>query len=170
MKEMKEVEPKDVIILTCKVNVGGMDDTDVPEFIEQMAKLFGKAKSTINEHIKNVYKEGELVENETMTKFGNSEFADKPTNYYNLDMIISVGYRVKSQNGILFRKWATSVLKDYMLKGYAVNQKRLEYLEKTIKLIDIANRIDESFAIITMINILLTIKKIYPAYKKSFSE
>ena len=84
-----------------------------------------------------------LIENETMTKFGNSEFADKPTNYYNLDMIISIGYRVKSQNGILFRKWATSVLKDYMLKGYAVNQRRLEYLEKTIKLIDIANRIDE---------------------------
>ena len=108
-----------------------------------MSKLFGKAKSTINEHIKNVYKEGELIEKETMTKFGISEFADKPTNYYNLDMIISVGYRVKSQNGILFRKWATSVLKDYMLKGYAVNQKRLEYLEKTIKLIDIANRIDE---------------------------
>ncbi len=58
-------------------------------------------------------------------------------------MIISVGYRVKSKNGILFRKWATKILKDYMLKGYAVNQKRLEYLEKTIKLIDIANRIDE---------------------------
>ncbi len=110
---------------------------------EQMSKLFGKAKSTINEHIKNIYKEEELVEKETMTKFGKSEFADKPTNYYNLDMIISVGYRVKSQNGILFRKWATKVLKDYMLKGYAVNQKRLEYLEKTIKLIDIANRIDD---------------------------
>lgn len=83
---------------------------------EQMSKLFGKAKSTINEHIKNVYREGELIENETMTKFGNSEFSDKPTNYYNLDMIISIGYRVKSQNGILFRKWDTSVLKDYMLK------------------------------------------------------
>jgi len=110
---------------------------------EQMSKLFKKAKSTINEHIKNIYKEGELVETETMTKFGNSEFADKPTNYYNLDMIISVGYRVKSQNGILFRKWSTRILKDYMLKGYAVNQRRLEYLEKTIKLIDIANRIDE---------------------------
>lgn len=110
---------------------------------EQMSKLFGKAKSTINEHIKNIYKEEELVEKETMTKFGNSEFADKPTNYYNLDMIISVGYRVKSSNGILFRKWATKVLKDYMLKGYAVNQRRLEYLEKTIKLIDIANRIDK---------------------------
>ena len=63
--------------------------------------------------------------------------------YYNLDMIISIGYRVKSQNGILFRKWATNVLKDYMLKGYAINQKRLDYLEKTVKLIDIANRIDE---------------------------
>ena len=57
-------------------------------------------------------------------------------------MIISIGYRVKSQNGIIFRKWATKVLKDYMIKGYAVNQKRLEYLEKTVKLIDIAGRID----------------------------
>ena len=109
----------------------------------QMSKLFKKSKSTINEHIKNIYKEGELIENETMTKFGNSEFSDKPTNYYNLDMIISVGYRVKSKNGILFRKWANKILKDYMLKGYAINQKRLEYLEKTVKLIDIANRMDE---------------------------
>jgi len=58
-------------------------------------------------------------------------------------MILSVGYRVKSNKGIIFRKWANKVLKDYILKGYAVNQKRLEYLEKTIKLIDIANRIDE---------------------------
>ena len=63
--------------------------------------------------------------------------------YYNLDVIISVGYRVKSPNGVIFRKWATKVLKDFMIKGYAVNQKRLEYLEKTVKLIDIANRIDE---------------------------
>ncbi len=110
---------------------------------EQMSKLFEKSKSTINEHIKNIYKEGELVEKETMSKFGNSEFANKPTYYYNLDVIISVGYRVKSQNGILFRKWANQILKDYILKGYAVNQKRLEYLEKTIQLIDIANRMDE---------------------------
>ena len=109
----------------------------------QMSELFKKAKSTINEHIRNIYKEGELKEEETMTKFGISEFADKPTNYYNLDMIISVGYRVKSQEGIIFRKWATKILKDYMLKGYAVNQKRLEYLEKTIKLIDIANRMED---------------------------
>lgn len=110
---------------------------------QQMSELFGKAKSTINEHIKNIYKEEELIENETMTKFGNSEFADKPTYYYNLDVVISVGYRVKSKNGTLFRKWANKILKDYMLKGYAVNQARLDYLEKTVKLIDIANRIDD---------------------------
>lgn len=109
---------------------------------EQMGLLFGKSKSTINEHIKNIYKEEELLEYDTMRKFGNSEFSDKPTNYYNLDMIISVGYRVKSQNGVIFRKWATKVLKDYMIKGYAVNQKRLEYLEKTVMLIDIASRFD----------------------------
>ena len=109
---------------------------------EQMSKLFGKVKSTINEHIKNIYKSEELLESETMSKFGNSEFSDKPTNYYNLDVIIFVGYRVNSKQGIIFRKWATKVLKDYMIKGYAINNKRLEYLEKTVKLIDIAGRID----------------------------
>ena len=107
---------------------------------DQMAKLFGKAKSTINEHIKNIFKEGELEETEVMGKFGNSEFGDKPINIYNLDMIISVGYRVKSKNGILFRKWASSILKDYMLKGVAINNKRLQFLEKSVKLIEIANR------------------------------
>lgn len=124
---------------------------------EQMSKLFGKAKSTINEHIKNIFKENELQENETMTKFGNSEFSDKPTNYYNLDMIISVGYRVKSQQGIAFRKWSTKVLKDYMLKGYAINQKRLEYLEKTVQLIDIANRIDNQLEANEIKNVLKVI-------------
>ena len=62
--------------------------------------------------------------------------------YYNLDVIISVGYRVKSKNGIIFRKWANKIIKDYLLKGYAINEKWLEYLEKTIKLIDIAGRIN----------------------------
>ena len=124
---------------------------------DQMSKLFGKAKSTINEHIKNIFKENELQENETMTKFGNSEFSDKPTNYYNLDMIISVGYRVKSQQGIAFRKWSTRVLKDYMLKGYAINQKRLEYLEKTVQLIDIANRIDNQLEADEIKNVLKVI-------------
>ena len=139
-------ESKNQIILFenegLKLEVNMQDET-VWLTQKQMAELFGKAVSTINEHIKDIYKEKELLEEETMTKFGNSEFSAKPTNYYNLDMIISVGYRVKSKNGILFRRWATNVLKDYMLKGYAVNQRRLEYLEKTIKLIDIATRLDE---------------------------
>jgi len=139
-----------------KLEVNVKDDT-VWLTQDQMSKLFGKAKSTINEHIKNIFKENELQENETMTKFGNSEFSDKPTNYYNLDMIISVGYRVKSQQGIAFRKWSTKVLKDYMLKGYAINQKRLEYLEKTVQLIDIANRIDNQLEVDEIKNVLKVI-------------
>ena len=117
-----------------------MKDENVWLTQEQIGILFGKAKSTINEHIKNIYKEEELCKSDTMRKFGNSGFSDKPLNYYNLDMIISVGYRVKSKNGITFRRWANKILKEYMIKGYAVNNKRLEYLEKTVKLIDIANR------------------------------
>ena len=139
-----------------KLEVNVKDDT-VWLTQEQMSKLFDKAKSTINEHIKNIFKENELQENETMTKFGNSEFSDKPTNYYNLDMIISVGYRVKSQQGIAFRKWSTRVLKDYMLKGYAINQRRLEYLEKTVQLIDIANRIDNQVEADEIKNVLKVI-------------
>lgn len=77
----------------------------------------------------------------TVQKEGNRDVTRK-IEYYNLDVIISVGYRVKSKNGVIFRKWANKILKDYMIKGYAVNQKRLEYLEKTVKLIDIAGRID----------------------------
>ena len=95
---------------------------------EQMAKLFQKSKSTINEHINNVYKEGELVKEQTMKKFGNSEFAKKPTNFYNLDVIISVGYRVKSQRGVQFRIWATNILKEYMRKGFAMDDDRLKEL------------------------------------------
>ena len=69
--------------------------------------------------------------------------SDKPVTFYNLDVIISVGYRVKSKNGVAFRKWANKILKDYLIKGYAVNEKRLKALEKTIELIDIANRLDD---------------------------
>ena len=77
----------------------------------------------------------------TVQKEGNRDVTRK-IEYYNLDVIISVGYRVKSKNRIIFRKLSNKVLKDYMIKGYVVNQKRLKYLEKTVKLIDIAWRID----------------------------
>lgn len=113
---------------------------------EQMAKLFDRDRKTITRHIQNIYKEGELEENQVCSFFEHTANDGKVynTQFYNLDMIISVGYRVKSKNGIIFRKWATNILKDYMIKGYAVNQKRLEYLEKTIKLIDIATRADDN--------------------------
>ncbi len=93
---------------------------------EQMAFLFGKAKSTINEHIKNIFKEGELDETLVLKKFGISEFQQKAPNFYNLDVIISVGYRVKSIQGTQFRIWATQRLKDYLVQGYAINRQRFE--------------------------------------------
>jgi hypothetical protein len=93
---------------------------------DQMAVLFGKAKSTINEHIKNIYEEQELVELATMKKFGISEFQQKAPFYYNLDAIISVGYRVKSPQGTQFRIWATQRLKEYIIKGFALNDDRFK--------------------------------------------
>ncbi len=93
---------------------------------EQMAQLFGKAKSTINEHIKNIFKEGELQKNLVLQKFGNSEFQHKVPNYYNLDVIISVGYRVKSKQGTQFRIWATQRLKEHIIKGFTLNDDRFK--------------------------------------------
>ena len=107
---------------------------------EQLSLLFDRDIKTIGKHINNVLQEE--LDNSVVAKFATTASDGKvyQIEYYNLDMIISVGYRVKSKNGIIFRKWATRVLKDYMLKGYAINEKRLEYLEKTVKLLDIANR------------------------------
>ena len=108
----------------------------------QMSALFNVKQATLSEHINNIFKEGELEER-TSIGISDKSSGGRKSKIYNLDVIISVGYRVKSKNGVIFRKWANNVLKDYMLRGYAVNQKRLEYLEKTVKLIDIANRMDE---------------------------
>ncbi|MBQ9072721.1 MAG: virulence protein RhuM/Fic/DOC family protein [Bacilli bacterium] len=123
-----------------KLNVNLKDET-VWLTNNQMAKLFQKDEKTIRKHINNIFNDGELERKSNTQKLrvdGVSQFVA----FYNLDVIISVGYRVKSKNGIIFRRWANKVLKDYILKGYAVNQRRLEYLEKTVKLIDIANRMD----------------------------
>ena len=127
-----------------KLEVNMKDDT-VWLTQKQMSELFGKDRRTITRHIQNIYKDEELEENAVCSFFEHTATDGKKykVQYYNLDMIISVGYRVNSKQGIAFRKWTTKILKDYMLKGYAVYRIRLEYLEKTIKLIDIANRIDE---------------------------
>ena len=96
--------------------------------IDQMSVLFGKSRSTINEHILNIYAEGELVEDKSRRKIGISDYSTKPTNYYNLDVIISVGYRVKSHQGTQFRIWATKRLHEYIIKGVALNDERLRRL------------------------------------------
>ena len=119
---------------------------------EQIGNLYNKSKSTINEHIKNIYEENELLEVNTMRKFGNSEFSTKPTNFYNLELIIAVGFRVKSSNGTKFRIWANEKLKEYLVKGYNINVgaclsiyivkkllKDKEFKEKYIKFLSLGN-------------------------------
>lgn len=94
----------------------------------QMAELFAKGRTTVTEHIQNVFTEGELEENSVCRKFRHTAADGKSydTNYYNLDVIISVGYRVKSQQGTQFRIWATQRLKDYIIKGFALNDDRFK--------------------------------------------
>ena len=91
----------------------------------QMAELFQKDQSVIARHISNVFREGELEKNSNMQILHNTFSKYKPTAIYNLDVIISVGYRVKSQRGVQFRRWANRVLKEYLLKGYVVNERTL---------------------------------------------
>ena len=115
---------------------------------DQIAILFEKAKSTINEHIKNILKY-ELDENVVVRKFGKTELSTittKPINYYNLDMILAIGYRVNSKRGTQFRKWANSVLKQYLINGYAINAERIMAYQSNIlqleaNVINIENRL-----------------------------
>ena len=101
---------------------------------EQMSELFDTARSSIAYHIGNIFKEEELDRNTSVEIFDRSANASRPPKYYNLDVIISVGYRVKSKRGVEFRKWANSVLKQYILQGYAVNYNRIAQLGEVIKI------------------------------------
>jgi len=115
---------------------------------QQIAMLFGKSKSTINEHIKNILN-SELNISEVVRKFGKSELSSiktKPIFYYNLDLILAVGYRVNSKKGIVFRKWVNQVLKEYLLKGYVINENRVtvsneNYIELKNEVTSINNRL-----------------------------
>ena len=107
--------------------------------LDQVSLLFEKDKSTVSRHIKNIFSEHELEKEATVAKYATvqlegSRSVERLIEYYNLDVIISVGYRVKSKRGIAVRKWATTVLKDYLLRGYAENKRRLEAQGKTIEL------------------------------------
>jgi len=103
-----------------------------------LVALFGKSRRTIGEHIDNIYREGELDKKSTWREFRQVRLegkrkVERKLASYNLDLIISIGYRVKSKEGILFRKWANKVLKDHLIKGYSINKKRLEQTQKEIK-------------------------------------
>ena len=141
---MKEEKKNEIILFEnqgVKLEVNLKEET-VWITANQMAILFDKDETTIRKHINNVFKDEELSK-ENNTQKMRVDGVKQHVPFYSLDVIISVGYRVKSKNGVIFRQWANKILKEYMLKGYVVNQRRLEYLEKTVKLIDIANRIDE---------------------------
>ena len=110
---------------------------------QQLSELFGRERTVISKHIKNIFSEGELEEQVVCANFAQTtvhgamkgKTQETSTRFYNLDVIISVGYRVKSQRGTQFRQWATQRLKDYLVQGYALNEKRLSELAQTVQII-----------------------------------
>jgi hypothetical protein len=132
MSRKKDVKNNEIIIFKTddeKVSVDvRFEDETVWLSIDSMAELFEKSRSTINEHILNIYAEKELKETDSVRKIGISDFSTKPTNIYNLDVIISVGYRVKSLRGTQFRQWATQRLNEYIRKGFSLDDERFKNL------------------------------------------
>jgi len=132
--------------LEIDVNISSEQDT-VWLTVEQISKLFEKNKSTITRHINNIFIEEELDKNSSVAKnatqlerydprTGKNRIANVEVNYYNLDVIISIGYRVKSKRGIIFRKWANNIIKDYLLKGYAINEKHYQETSYIIRVLE----------------------------------
>jgi prophage maintenance system killer protein len=114
--------------------------------LNQISKLYNKDKSVISRHLTNIYKEGELERNSTVAKFATVQLESKreivrTLDFFNLDVILSVGYRVNSKQGTLFRQWATQRLRDYLIKGYALNEKRLNQKNKEIQILQDGIRI-----------------------------
>ena len=117
---------------------------------KQMTELFSVDRTVITRHINNIFKDGEL-DRKSNVQILHIANADRPVQYYNLDVIISVGYRVKSNRGVEFRKWANSVLKDYILKGYAVNDNRLKQLGEVVRLMQRTQEALDSKQVLTVI-------------------
>lgn len=132
---------------------------------EQMSELFETARSSIAYHIGNIFKEKELEENTSVEIFDRSENkASRPPKYYNLDVIISVGYRVKSKRGVEFRKWANSVLKQYILQGYAVNNNRIAQLGEVIQIMKRTQNSLDSKQVLSVIERYSTALDLLDAY------
>ena len=116
--------------------------------VEQMTMLFARDRTVISRHIRNIFKEGELEESLVSAKFAHTKdygrragfTQTKGVVYYNLDVIISVGYRVKSINGTRFRQWANGVLKQYLMKGYAIDQRRLDHYNELKDVVKLMSR------------------------------
>jgi hypothetical protein len=127
-----------------------MDNQTVWLTQAQMSLLFQRERSVITKHIRNIFAEGELEEKVVCAKFAHTtkhgalkdKTQEQSTVFYNLDVIISVGYRVKSQRGTQFRQWATARLKDFLVKGYAINQKRLDELAQMVSIIQQTSETD----------------------------
>lgn len=135
-----------------KLNVNIENET-VWLSLDQMSELFERDKSTISRHIKNIFKDGELSQNSVVANFATTASDGKvyDVTFYDLDVIISVGYRVKSKRGVEFRKWANEVLKNYILKGYAVNNNRINQLGEIVRIMKRANNQLESGQILDVI-------------------
>ena len=127
------------------VNISPLETT-IWISIEQMSVLFERDRSVISKHIKNIFLEGELLEDSVCAFFAHTANDGKVYNvkYYNLDVVISVGYRVKSKRGVLFRQWASNIIQDYLIKGYAINEERsLVTNENYVRLINKVESLDE---------------------------
>ena len=122
-----------------ELNVKLEDDT-VWLTQSQMAELFGKDQSVIARHIANAFKEKEVTEESNMQILHNTQYKFRPTKIYSLDVIISVGYRVKSKQGVTFRRWANNILKQYLIKGYAINKKRLDHYDDLKSVVNLMSR------------------------------
>jgi hypothetical protein len=108
----------------------------------QITALFERDRTVITKHINKIFKDGELNEKSNVQKMHIAN-SDRPVTFYNLDVIISVGYRVNSKQGIRFRQWATQRLKEYLVKGYAINEQRLDQLNQIVTIIEQTNKIDD---------------------------
>ncbi|MBP5982315.1 MAG: virulence RhuM family protein [Fluviicola sp.] len=108
----------------------------------QITALFERDRTVITKHINKIFKDGELDEKSNVQKM-HMAHSDRPVTFYNLDVIISVGYRVNSKQGIQFRQWATQRLKEYLVKGYTINEQRLDQLNQIVNIIEQTNKIND---------------------------
>ncbi|MBR3362737.1 MAG: virulence RhuM family protein [Bacilli bacterium] len=151
-KEIRKISNSELLIYenadgNVKLDVN-LEDETVWLSLEQMAHLFGRDKSVISRHIKHVFEDGELERDLTVANFAivqneGSRHVQRKIDYYNLDVVISVGYRVKSLEGVRFRKWATERIKEYIIKGYTMDDERLKNLGGGRYFYELLNRIKD---------------------------